>query len=222
MTHNTKKPDSSNLYEKVYTEEEFQKMMSAALSNRRKIDGLQTAVMISIGGRCGLRTSEVLSLTPSHFNFEEGMVSVETLKQRGKDKRRIRTIPVDQNTLFLLHLLISEKNIKDDERLFPFEDDAVRHRIMRICEHAGIPYKGFKGLRHFFCTTMAPYMQAQELAKLSGHRNLSILLETYYHPNPVIMREKYNTAVEAALERQREKHLPQTKKPFTNILQGTS
>jgi len=202
---------------KVYSDDEFYKLLNAA--SRTSHNPLKVSLLISLGGRCGLRTTECCNIKLKDIDFEQQLVWVATLKQRGVEKGKLRFIPVDKHTMVLLDTYINHMKIKNQETyLFPKRGDLHHHEtrggiaymMVRLAQRAGVPNKGFKGLRHFFCTTNAPHMQALQLAGLTGHKNINSL-RTYYHSNPEIIRGPYDEGVAASEERMKRLHPSFTK-----------
>jgi len=196
------------LMEKCYTDEEFRKLLKAA--SETKHNPLKVSLLISIGGRCGLRTTECCSLKRKDIDFESGVILVTTLKQRGTKKGVRRFVPIDEELVILLRAYIKQEKIRNPETyLFKKRREPKKHEtrggiaymMERLTKKIKIPNKGFKGLRHYFCTANAPFMQPQELGAMTGHSNLNMIMEVYYHPNLAIIREKYKQALEASKER---------------------
>lgn len=202
---------------KNYSDEEFYKLLNAA--SDAKQTPLKFALLISLGGRCGVRTTECCNIKLEDIDFEQELLWVTTLKQRGQKKGTRRFIPLDKDTVILLKTYIKQMNItKDESYLFkkrkephnPQTRSGIADMMTRLTIYASIPNRGFKGLRHFFCTNNAPHMQPQELAALTGHSNLNMIM-IYYHANPEIIREKYDLAVGASKQRMKRAHPSYTK-----------
>ena len=50
------------MFEKCYTEDEFEKLMEAALGSRKKVERLRNYCLVGLGGWCSCRTSEALGV----------------------------------------------------------------------------------------------------------------------------------------------------------------
>ena len=196
-----------SLMEKCYTDEEFRKLLKAA--SETKHNPLKVSLLISIGGLCGTRTTECCSLKLKDIDFKNNILWVTTLKQRGAKKGMRRFIPFDEELVILFRAYIKHMRIRTPETyLFKKRREQKKHEtrggiaymMTRLCDKGKIPYKGFKGLRHYFCTTNAPYMLPHELAALIGHSKLDTIM-IYYHANPEILKEKCKKAREASKKR---------------------
>ncbi|RMH77025.1 MAG: site-specific integrase [Calditrichaeota bacterium] len=66
-------------------------------------------------------------------------------------------------------------------RVFETSDYATRKAFIKACKRAGIEDLRFHDLRHEATSRLAVIYQAQDLAKITGHKDLKMVLR-YYHP----------------------------------------
>ena len=129
----------------------------------------------------GLRVSEAVSLKLSDFDFKKRLLSVLTLKKRGKTK--FRTIPLSNRLFFALSDYIkSMRNILPDSWLFPSPMKEGKH-ITRFSVNRYLTRKQKllninklhpHALRHTFATGLiAEDIPIHEVADLLGHENIN-------------------------------------------------
>jgi integrase len=181
-----------DLGEKMYTEDEFKRLIAATDKTFRSTLHEENYITLSLFGWCGPRTMELKGVYPEDINLEKQELKIFTLKQKEERKGIIRTVPIPAFLIPKLRKYLKKK--MPGESIFTWCDGSMRYRMRGICKIANVPYKGLKGLRHRFGSHFAPYFETHELAKLMGHRNPSTVM-IYYHANPDIMKKKYEKAM---------------------------
>ncbi len=68
-----------------------------------------------------------------------------------------------------------------DGRVFGLAPDSVTQAFERACRRAGIEDLRIHDLRHEATSRLADLFEVHELAKITGHRDMRMLLR-YYHP----------------------------------------
>jgi integrase len=122
------------------------------------------------GELCGLRWPEVVGKTARLTQTKNGDARVVPLSVRAL--ALIAKLPRGGETLLGL-------------------SDAVRDVVFRKAKKkAGITGLHFHDTRREALTNMAAKLQPMELAKVSGHRDLKILLSTYYAPDMEALADK--------------------------------
>jgi len=99
----------------------------------------------------GARPSEVLNIQIRHLDFEEKVVTIKSLKKRGKVQ--YRQIPLPKKYLDNLKLWLSDQNKNKDNDVWDFSYRTGYRRIKKIMALAEIgqgPKACPKGLRHGF------------------------------------------------------------------------
>ena len=180
------------LFEKCYTEYEFSKLLEAAMTSRKRTERLRSYCLIGLGGWCSCRTSEALGLRGEDV-ISTRILKIVTLKKRKSDKGIVRVVPIHRELFLMLAQYVRENNIGKKDRLFSMSKEAVAYRMKVICKNAGVPYKGYKGLRHRFLSHFAHRFQVPELAGMSGHKDPRMLM-IYYHADPEKLKKIYDNA----------------------------
>lgn len=123
----------------AYKEEEVQAMLARA-------DELDAALVL-LGGHGGLRIAEILALRWTDVNLTAGRLHVRSGK--GRKERNVRT------STPLIDALQRLKATTAGEYVIRFRTgNRARQRIERLCELAGIEYKGIHSLRHYCGTRL--------------------------------------------------------------------
>ena len=144
---------------------------------------------------CGMRIGELLALTPSDFDFQTGMLSINktygringqdliTEPKTQKSKRRIK-IPSFlcneiQNYIGQLY------GINNTDRLFPYLEESL-DRVMKIaCKKSGIHKIRIHDIRHSHASLLielgfSPLLISERL----GHERIETTLNIYSHLYP--------------------------------------
>ena len=120
----------------------------------------------------GVRISEALNVRWEHIQFEEGIVSIRSLKKR--NKLDIRELPVPNE---LVNLLMEQHQNNAQARIFKCHRGTALRHIKRVMEHAGITgsHATARGIRHSFGFACAyngiPITLCQ---RLMGHSDIKI------------------------------------------------
>ena len=123
------------------TKEEVERVLKAA-KERGERDYLIFKTILY----CGLRVSELLSLTKESLMKVKGRTVLRVVGKGGKE----RFIPLSSS--FSEELLNYAEKVKGD-RLFPLKYQGVRHVFQKVKEKSGVPIHPHK-LRHTFATTL--------------------------------------------------------------------
>ena len=173
-----------------WTVEEFDRFIEAVA------DKPASVVMFSLLFWTGMRSGEMLALTPADFDFEANTVSITKnyARQNGvdlimepktpKSRRVIRISP----TLAQLvkEYLAALYDLGPDDRIFPRNTKSyLQWEIRRGCEAAGVKRIRVHDLRHSHASLLielgySPLMIAERL----GHENIETTLQTYSHLYP--------------------------------------
>lgn len=91
-----------------------------------------------------------------------------------------RDVPLSKEAIRLLKQLEQSKN---GELVFQLKADVLSSLFRRIKQKAGREYLHFHDTRREALTRLSKKVDVMTLAKISGHRDLKILQNTYYAPN---------------------------------------
>jgi integrase len=73
--------------------------------------------------------------------------------------------------------------------VFGLKPDSVTQAFDRACQRAGLAGLHFHDLRHEATSRLADLLQAHELAKVTGHKDMRMVLR-YYHPHASDLAKK--------------------------------
>lgn len=107
---------------------------------------------------CGIRSGELLALTPADFNFKKKTLRINKSYQRLKGKDVIST-PKTKNsvrTVIMPQFLCDEMqdclklyySLKSDDRIFPVTKYYLKHEMERGCKASGVKKIRVHDLRH--------------------------------------------------------------------------
>jgi integrase len=123
---------------------------------------------------CGLRPIEVSRLMLKHVDLGEGLVYPETAKDG-----EARVLKLKTETLALLKLLVSKRNVKVDEKIFPCSKtlqknwNKLRNRIVERLGKPELKQIRLYDLRHFYGTNL--YRKTKDIVYVQrklGHKNI--------------------------------------------------
>ncbi|WP_051304449.1 tyrosine-type recombinase/integrase [Calidithermus chliarophilus] len=113
-----------------YTPAEVERLLERATPHER--------AMVLLGAHGGLRASEIMGLEWAAVDLEG-----EALRVRGKGSK-VRLVPLSDALRGALEALP-----RGEGRVLPWrQTDSLRRRLRRLCERAGVEYKGAHSLRH--------------------------------------------------------------------------
>lgn len=145
---------------------------------------LKSIVVIAI--ETAMRRSEILSLKWEHINFFRRVAHLPMTKNGSS-----RDIPLSSRALETLKGIAKSS----ETFVFPLSPNALKLAFSRAIKRAKHQYRlgtehpdprlfvdlTFHDLRHEATSRLAEIFQAHELAKITGHKDLRMLLR-YYHP----------------------------------------
>lgn len=126
-----------------------------------------------------MRAGEIASLTWNNINFEKRTAFLPITKNGHS-----RTVPLSVKAIEILQHLTSVKT-ESDPRVFQMEARQLDHNFRKLKKMAGLENANlhFHDTRREALTRLAEKVDVMVLAKISGHRDLSILQNTYYAPD---------------------------------------
>lgn len=172
-----------------WTLEEFQKFREGIKD--KKISYLCFEILYWTG----IRSGELLALTPADINFQTKEITIDKTYQRiqGTDiitkpktrKSRRRVLMPDFLCEELREYLESLTHVKSEERLFPYTRYFLNYEMKRGCEKTGVKKIRVHDLRHSHVSLLINQgFDALIIAERVGHENVSTTLNTYAHLFP--------------------------------------
>ncbi len=119
-----------------------------------------------------MRKGEMLSLRWDDVDLQRRIALLRDTKN-GED----RHVPLSHAAIVIL-----EPFPHEESRVFPINYGTSDQYFRRMLKRLGINDLHFHDTRHTACTILARKMQAVDLAKITGHKDLNLLLNTYYNP----------------------------------------
>lgn len=121
-----------------------------------------------------MRAGEICGLTWDNVSFERRLAHLPITKNGHS-----RDVPLSKRAIELLHQL---KDI-DTKSVFLLASPTLDACFRRARDRCGIKDLHFHDSRREALTRMSKKVPVEVLAKISGHRSLSILLNVYYRPD---------------------------------------
>lgn len=123
-----------------------------------------------------MRLSEITSLTWDNVHIDKMYVHLPDTKNG-----MARNIPLSENAE---RLLLQMQNI-NSPRILKITSDTLSTLFRKYRDRCKIEDLRFHDLRHEATTRMAQIIQnPADLAKITGHTDINILVNTYYNPTP--------------------------------------
>lgn len=192
--------------ERRLSEDEEEKLLSALRAAERDEQGRYTSAarnvwmrpLVAFAIETAMRRGELLAL-----RWKDVDLARRTARLRDTKNGEPRTVPLSPKACEALR----EVPRSVDGRVFPLHPEGVKSAWERALERARRDYerecaeKGtkpdssfladlhFHDLRHEATSRLARVYQPHELAKITGHKDLRMLLR-YYHPTPEDLAEK--------------------------------
>ncbi len=99
-----------------------------------------------------------------------------------------RHVPLLNSAVELLELA---KGL-DKDRVMPLPSDSLKTFFRRVTTEANIEDLHFHDTRHEACTRLAQLLDIEDLSKVTGHKSIGILINTYYNPTASEIAKKMN------------------------------
>ena len=186
---NVKKPIVRNARDRLLSDEEETRLFNA-INNR----GKQLRVSLNIwlypitilAIETAARQSELLSLKWKDVNLKDRVAKLRGIDGREtKNGDPFREVPLSPKAIKVLIEL--PKSI--DGRVFATTQEAIRQSFTRAVKRAKIENFHFHDLRHIATSRLAQKLDVLELARVTGHKDLKMLLR-YYHAKPKDLAKK--------------------------------
>jgi integrase len=133
----------------------------------------EVAYALLVALRTGMRAGEVLQINQENVDLDKRVIRIRNHKTRkvtGKD----RIVPISTKAARLIKTVGS----------FTIPSASLDSLFRKARANAGLEGFTFHDSRATALTWLSKQVDAITLARISGHRNLSILLNTYYRESP--------------------------------------
>lgn len=126
-----------------------------------------------------MRAGEIATLTWENVNFEKRTAFLPKTKNGHP-----RTVPLSSKAMQIIQHLFFFKS-ENDPTVFQVKTHSLESTFRELKKKANLHEADlhFHDTRREALTRLSKYLSVMELAKVSGHRDLSILQNTYYNPD---------------------------------------
>ena len=180
------------------TIEEQKTLVETLAEHKRQGKRNEYSKQILIELYTGMRMGEINALRPEDIDFKKGMIHIRDTISMGINQRMyrrghtktdagMRDIPMNNLVRPILEQAISEmKRNRDGLMFYDYNKNGVitttqvNNFFRRICEKAGIEFRGQHSLRHTFATRcIEAGVKPVVLKNWLGHTNIHTTLDTY-------------------------------------------
>lgn len=155
-----------------------QKAILSALGwKRRQVQSMndQVAVAFLLAIETAMRAGELMSLTTEQVHLAKRYVHLDKTKNGDS-----RDVPLSKEAVRLFRLLVPHEG-----RMFQLRSKSLDTLFRRARDAAGLRDLHFHDTRASAITRLAKKLSPYELAAMSGHRNLAMIMKVYYRPDPL-------------------------------------
>lgn len=160
-----------------YSQEDIEKILEVSKYHediKRSNARLAAAMLFAI--ETAMRAGEISGLTWDNVNFDKRIAHLPMTKNGSS-----RDVPLSSKAIEILKRL---ESIKKDNSVFQLpKGNGLSARFFELKEKAGLSHLNFHDTRREALSRLAKKVDVMTLAKISGHRDVKILLNTYYAPN---------------------------------------
>ena len=167
------KPVVRNARERRVSQDEIEAICTATGSS-------ELAAFIRLAVETAMRRGELCALQWEHVELKARTAHLPHTKNG-----HARTVPLSTRAVDVLRALPRRL----DGRVFGLRPDSVTQAFERAAARAGIEGVRIHDLRHEATSRLAERLQAHELAKVTGHRDMRMVLR-YYHPRAEDLAKK--------------------------------
>lgn len=131
-----------------------------------------------------MRQGEILTMR--RVDIKEGFIHLPVTKNGDS-----RNVPLSSEAKRLLSLLPT-----DSDYLVPIKAETFKRTWIKIRDAADLKHINFHDTRHEAITRMVRErkLPVEVLAKITGHKTIGILINTYYNPNAQDLVEMFNSS----------------------------
>ncbi|VVE28675.1 integrase [Pandoraea horticolens] len=170
-----KRPPDPPGRERLISEEEIESLLTSmgfeeGLPIEKPMQRVAVAFLFAI--ETAMRSSEILALTASSVNYKAKFARLPMTKNG-----TARNVPLSSRAIELLKLL---PTVEKGKALFALSASSRDALFRKARDRTQIPDVTFHDTRHEAITRLAKKLQPLDLARMTGHRNISELM-TYYN-----------------------------------------
>jgi integrase len=139
----------------------------------------QLAYAWLIALRTALRAGEIMRLTVDDVDLERRVVTLgkhKTMRYTGQ----LRQVPIFSRAAALFRILVDQARAKGRRELFTLTNDSRDALFRKARAQMLIEEMTFHDSRGEALTLLSRKVDVMTLAKISGHKNINLLLNTYY------------------------------------------
>lgn len=131
-----------------------------------------------------MRKGEILAMRRSHI--KDGFIYLPMTKNGDS-----RNVPLSAEAKRLLSLIPEDQDV-----IVPAGEKSFRRTFYRVRGEVGLNEINFHDTRHEAITRMVKTrkLPVEVLAKITGHKTISMLINTYYNPNAQELVEMFNSS----------------------------
>ncbi|WP_027469163.1 tyrosine-type recombinase/integrase [Deefgea rivuli] len=184
--HAINKPDSSPPRTRRYAQDEIDRLLLACgYDHNEKPITMQSRVgsALLFAFETGMRAGEIVGIKPEHIDLTRRIVHLPKTKNGHP-----RDVPLSKEAIRLLQQLDGIAPPK--AAVFSISSGSLDALFRKARDRAMIEGVRFHDSRAEGLTRLAKKLSPMELAKVSGHRDLRILLNTYYREDPASLVDK--------------------------------
>ncbi|VVD67767.1 tyrosine-type recombinase/integrase [Pandoraea soli] len=161
--------------ERLISQEEIESLLASmgyedGLPIKTPMQRVAVAFLVAI--ETAMRSSEILTLTASSVNYKGKFARLPMTKNG-----TARNVPLSSRAIELLKMLPA---VTKGEPLFALSTSSRDALFRKARDRSQIPDVTFHDTRHEAITRLAKKLQPLDLARMTGHRNISELM-TYYN-----------------------------------------
>jgi integrase len=134
-----------------------------------------------------MRAGEIIGM--QWINVYDDFIVLPDTKNGSK-----REVPLLPSAIELISLV---KGI-DKNKVIPLSSDSLKNIFARIVKQANIQNLTFHDTRHEAITRLAQLLDVKDLSKVTGHKDINVLVNTYYNPTASELAEKMRIKIKAA------------------------
>ena len=140
----------------------------------------ELGALVRLAVETAMRRGELVDLRWKHVDLDKRTAHLPKTKNGFP-----RTVPLSSRAVETLRTLPR----RVDDRVFGLHRGSVSEAFQRAVSRAGLENLRFHDLRHEATSRLADRLQAHELAKVTGHRDMRMVLR-YYHPRAEDLAKK--------------------------------
>lgn len=159
-----------------FSDEDIEKIISFS-GYRNGIKGLRQRVAAAFlfAIETAMRAGEISNLTWDDVSFEKRTAFLSLTKNGSS-----RTVPLSKEAIRILKQL---EEIKSDDSVFGINSKVIDRQFRIIRRNTDLLDLHFHDTRREALSRLAKKVDVMTLAKISGHKDIKILLNTYYAPD---------------------------------------